>query len=98
MSWEGSMWIDRVDVPNSELQRARLGGVALVRGSLYPGHAVSWTFAPPARAEDVAILIPESTPDSLKVIAYNLSQTPVKANLTPWNLEPGQWEVTQGFD
>jgi hypothetical protein len=98
MNMEGSMWIDRVDVPNSELQRARLGGVALVRGSLYPGHAVSWTFAAPARAEDVAILIPESTPQSIKIIAYNLSQAPVTASLTPWNLEPGKWEVAQGID
>jgi len=98
MNTEGSMWIDRVDVPNSELQRARLGGVALVRGSLYPGHAVSWSFAAPARAEDVAILIPESTPQSVKIIAYNLSSAPVTANLTPWNLEPGKWEVRQGID
>lgn len=98
MNMEGSMWIDRVDVPNSELQRARLGGVALVRGSLYPGHAVSWTFAAPARPEDVAILIPESTPQSLRIIAYNLSSAPITASLTPWNLQPGQWEVTQGSD
>ena len=98
MNTDGSMWIDRVDVPNSELQRARLGGVALVRGSLYPGHAVSWTFAAPAKADNVAILIPESTPQSLKIIAYNLSATPVTANLTPWSLEPGKWEMTQGID
>ncbi len=98
MNMEGSMWIDRVDVPNSELQRARLGGVALVRGSLYPGHAVSWTFAAPAKAEDVAILIPKSTPQSVKIIVYNLSSAPVTANLTPWNLDPGQWEVAQGID
>jgi len=98
MNTEGSMWIDRVDVPNSELQRARLGGIALVRGSLYPGHAVSWTFAAPARAEDVAILIPESTPQSVKIMVYNLNQAPVTANLLPWNLEPGQWEVRQGRD
>ncbi|MGZ8843115.1 MAG: LamG-like jellyroll fold domain-containing protein, partial [Pyrinomonadaceae bacterium] len=98
MNTEGSMWIDRVDVPNSELQRARLGGIALVRNSLYPGHAVSWTFAPPATAESVAILIPDATPQSLKIIAYNLGQAPIKASLTPWNLEPGRWEVTQAID
>jgi hypothetical protein len=98
MNTEGSMWIDRVDVPNSELQRARLGGIALVRGSLYPGQAVSWTFAAPARAQDVAILIPESTPESLKIMAYNLSSTPVTADLIPWNLDPGRWEVMQGMN
>ena len=26
----------------------RLGGIALIRNSLYPGHAVSWTFQAPA--------------------------------------------------
>jgi concanavalin A-like lectin/glucanase superfamily protein len=98
MNTEGSMWIDRVDVPNSELQRARLGGIALVRGSLYPGHAVSWSFAEPATAESVAILIPNATPQSVKIIAYNLSQAPIKTSLSPWNLESGQWEVTQGID
>jgi hypothetical protein len=65
---------------------------------LYPGHAVSWTFAPPAKAEDVAILIPESAPQSLKIMVYNLSSTPVTANLIPWNLDPGQWEVLQGMN
>jgi len=42
---EGSLWIDRVGVPTTDIQRARLGGVALVRNALYPGHAVSWKFA-----------------------------------------------------
>ncbi|HJZ80861.1 MAG TPA: hypothetical protein VKD91_10965, partial [Pyrinomonadaceae bacterium] len=71
---------------------------ALVRGSLYPGHAVSWNFAAPARAEDVAILIRENTPQSVKLVAYNLSAAPVTASLTPWNLEPGKWEMMQGID
>src|SRR5262245_23570487 len=98
MNTDGSMWIDRVDVPNAELQRARLGGIAIVRNTLYPGHALSWTFAAPATAEDVAILIPEARPQSIKIIAYNLSESPVNASLIPWNLNPGQWEVTQGVD
>ncbi|HEV7474005.1 MAG TPA: LamG-like jellyroll fold domain-containing protein, partial [Pyrinomonadaceae bacterium] len=67
MNTEGSMWIDRSDLPYSELQRARLGGVALVRNSLYPGHAVSWTFQPPASEESTAILIPNATPQSMKI-------------------------------
>ena len=31
----------------------------------------------------------------LKVL---LSESPVKANLTPWNLEPGRWDIMQGVD
>jgi len=99
---EGSLWIDRVFVPYfvpySELQRARLGGIALIRNSYFPGHAVSWTFQPPATEASTAILIPNATRQSLKIIAYNLSEAPVKANMTAWDLEPGQWEVTQGVD
>jgi hypothetical protein len=95
---EGSLWIDRVFVPYTELQRARLGGVALIRNSYFPGHAVSWTFAEPTTEESTAILIPNATPQSLKIVAYNLSQTPVKATMTAWDLEPGRWEIIQGVD
>ncbi|MEK6336219.1 MAG: LamG-like jellyroll fold domain-containing protein [Acidobacteriota bacterium] len=95
---EGSLWIDRVDVPNAELQRARLGGLALVRNSLYPGHAVSWTFAAPAVDESAAILVPNATAQSLKIVAYNLNPGPVKTTMTAWDLAPGRWELVQGVD
>lgn len=95
---EGSLWIDRVGVLTSELQRARLGGVALLRNATMPGHAVSWTFAAPARPDSVALLIPDATPTSFKVIAYNLTTTPVRATMTGANVDPGQWEITQGLD
>ena len=55
---EGSLWIDRVNVPDAELQRARLGGIALVRNFILPGHAVSWRFAGAGDEERVAILVP----------------------------------------
>ena len=95
---EGSLWIDRVGVPTAELQRARLGGVALVRNALYPGHTVSWRFAAPADDQSVAILIPDATPTSFKVIAYNLEPASVQATMTGWNIAPGVWEITQGVD
>jgi hypothetical protein len=93
---EGSLWIDRVMVDHAELQRARLGGIALIRNSLYPGHAVSWKFEAPANDESVAVLVPESTADHIKIIAYNLDQVPVKALLTGWDVDPGKWEISQG--
>jgi hypothetical protein len=95
---EGSLWIDRVGVPYAELQRARLGGVALVRNNEFPGHVVSWTFAPPSYDQSVAILVPNATPTSFKVIACNLEPTPVRATMTGWNIDPGIWEITQGID
>ncbi len=93
---EGSLWIDRIYFNNGELQRARLGGVALMRNYIYPGNVVSWRFDAPAAGESVGILIPEGTPDHIKVIAYNLDSTPVKAKMTGWEVDPGKWEITQG--
>jgi len=93
---EGSLWIDRVYFNNGELQRSRLGGVALMRNYCYPGNAVSWRFAEPANDQSVAILVPEATPDHVKIIAYNLDSTPVKAQMTGWEIDPGQWTMTQG--
>jgi hypothetical protein len=93
---EGSLWIDRIYFNNGELQRSRLGGVALMRNYCYPGNAVSWRFDEPANDQSVAILVPEATPDHVKIIAYNLDPVPVKAQMTGWEVDPGQWTMTQG--
>ena len=93
---KGSLWIDRVYFNNGELQRSRLGGVALMRNYCYPGNAVSWKFEAPANDQSVAILVPEATPDHVKIIAYNLDSAPVKARMTGWEIDPGQWTMTQG--
>ena len=93
---EGSLWIDRVYFNNGELQRSRLGGVALMRNYVYPGNVVSWRFEAPANEQSVAILVPEGTPDHIKIIAYNLDGKPVTAHMTGWEIDPGQWEITQG--
>ena len=93
---KGSLWIDRIYFNNGELQRARLGGVALMRNYCYPGNAVSWRFAKPANDQSVAILVPTATPDHVKMIAYNLDQSPVKAEMTGWEVDPGTWTMTQG--
>ncbi len=97
---EGSLWIDRVadggGFNTGDLQRARLGGIALQRDRVYPGNIISWQFDAPATGESVAILVPEATPGHFKVIAYNLDSTPVKAHMTGAEIDPGQWEVVQG--
>jgi hypothetical protein len=95
---EGSLWSDRVSVANGELQRARLGGVAVVRSAIYPGHSVSWRFIAPATDESAAILIPDATPMEMKIIVYALDQTVVNAVMTAWDVEPGDWEITRGID
>jgi hypothetical protein len=93
---EGSLWIDRIYFNNGELQRSRLGGVALMRNYPYPGNVVSWDFEKPANDQSVAILVPEATPDHVRIVAYNLDSVPVKANMTGWEIDPGMWTMTQG--
>jgi hypothetical protein len=93
---QGSLWIDRIYFNNGELQRSRLGGVALMRNYCYPGNAVSWRFDAPANDQSVAILVPEAAPDHVKIIAYNLEREPVTAHMTGWEVDPGQWTMTQG--
>ncbi len=93
---EGSLWIDRIYYNNGELQRSRLGGVALMRNYVYPGNVVSWKFDAPANDQSVGILVPEATPTHIKIIAYNLDATAVKAHMTGWEIDPGKWEIAQG--
>jgi len=95
---QGSLWIDRVNVPYTELQRARLGGVALVRNTYYPGNSISWRFHAPANEESAAILVSEATPTSIKILVYNLSSASIKTTMTAWDVEPGGWEITLGLD
>jgi hypothetical protein len=95
---QGSLWIDRVGVFHADLQRVRLGGIALVRNGFFPGNTVSWRFRAPANDQSVAILLPDATPTAFKVIAYNLDTLPVHAAMTGWNVSPGTWEITQGID
>jgi hypothetical protein len=95
---KGSLWSDRVVAANRELQRSRLGGIALVRGMNYPGHAISWKFDAPASEESVAILVPQATPNELKILVYNLDKNPVGAAMTAWNVQAGHWELVSGLD
>ncbi|MGO8758204.1 MAG: LamG-like jellyroll fold domain-containing protein [Terracidiphilus sp.] len=93
---QGSLWIDRIYFNNGELQRSRLGGVALMRNYCYPGNAVSWRFDAPADDQSVAILVPQATPGHVRIIAYNLDRVPVTAHMTGWEVDPGEWTMTQG--
>ena len=100
LNTDGHFWSDRAFAGlNSDIiQRQRLGGAALTRNKIYPGHAVSWKFEAPATGESVAILIPDATTTSMTIIAYNLESVPVKASMTGWDVDPGEWDVTVGID
>ncbi|WP_294039859.1 LamG-like jellyroll fold domain-containing protein [Sphingomonas sp.] len=96
MYTEGHWWTDRVEMPSDQLQRQRLGGIALVRNQTWPGNTVSWRFANPGAAERVAILVPGATPGHFKVIAYNTSNVPQPATMSTWNVTAGKWRMTVG--
>ena len=96
---EGELWSDRVELFSDLLQRSRLGGMALRRNQIFPGHLVSWRFSgPPTNAENVAILISNASPNHFEVIGYNLSGAAINAVMTGENLAPGQWSVATGTD
>ena len=96
MYTEGHWWSDRVDQPNELLQRERLGGIALRRNQTWPGNTVSWSFARPDAAEQVAILLPGATRDRFRVIAHNLSGQAQAATMTTWNVTAGRWSMQAG--
>jgi hypothetical protein len=92
---QGSLWIDRVYYNNGELQRGRLGGVALMRNYDFPGNVVSWRFNGADDDTKVAILVPVGTPDHIRILAYNLDDKPIAAKMTGWEIDPGEWQITQ---
>jgi hypothetical protein len=95
MMTDGEWWSDRVEYPSEELQRSRLGGVALMRNQITPGYLVSWSFAAPATAASVALLVSAPAPDKLTVEAFNLGDASITATMTPWDVAPGTWRMTQ---
>jgi len=95
---EGSLWTDRVYVCEREIQRSRLGGVALSRNTIYPGHAISWKFNEPANNLSAAILVNYATQKELKLEVYNLEDFPINAEIVGWDVLPGKWEIVQGID
>ncbi|HTV08075.1 MAG TPA: LamG domain-containing protein [Candidatus Aquilonibacter sp.] len=92
---QGSLWIDRVYYNNGELQRGRLGGVALMRNYDFPGNVVSWRFNGADDDTKVAILVPVGTPDHIRILAYNLADKPIAAKMTGWEVDPGEWQITR---
>ncbi len=95
----GTVWIDRIVAPDTDLQTDRLGGVALWRiNNIYPQHYVSWKIDKPATYESVAFYIPKANSTNINVIAYNLDYKPVSAKMTVWNVKPGRWRIKQGVD
>jgi hypothetical protein len=91
---EGELWSDRVELFSDLLQRSRLGGMALRRNQIFPGHLVRWHFdGPPTTAENVAILIEDASPTQFRVVGYNLGNRPIHATMTGQNIVNGRWSA-----
>ncbi|MBT3384551.1 MAG: LamG domain-containing protein [Prolixibacteraceae bacterium] len=96
---EGSTWIDRINRDEPLMQEHRLGGVALVRANhIYQQNYVSWNIIQPATFESLALFLPKANSTNIDIIAYNLEQNSVKADMTLWDIKPGLWRVRQGLD
>lgn len=96
---EGSVWIDRISSFNPLIQEDRLGGVALTRTNiLYPMNRVSWKFEESKSWISTALYVQESGPEKIRIIAYNLENEPVDAEMTLWDVLPGNWSLTMGID
>ncbi|MEW5978693.1 MAG: LamG-like jellyroll fold domain-containing protein [Acidobacteriota bacterium] len=91
---EAQMATGRLRLPLEALQRARLGGVAASPGFLFPSHAVSWE----ETGGNVAALVRKSTPGNLKVVVFNTSHNLQDVRMRVWQLENGDYEVTEGTD
>lgn len=94
MMREGSLWIDRVYFNCDEIQRQRLGGIALNRGSNFvPGNAVSWRFMNDEDAQKVAILIPVVKDNAMEIVMWNTSDKAVEVDMTGMEVLGGKWNI-----
>ncbi|MGN0920944.1 MAG: LamG-like jellyroll fold domain-containing protein [Cellvibrio sp.] len=94
---EGHWWTDRVDTRADYLQKARLGGVALVRNKMVPGNTLSWAFNGD-EALDVAILMPRPTREKFTIIGYNLAAKSIQARAEGYLVKTGLWRMQVGED
>lgn len=95
MMTEGHWWSDRVEAPSEWLQRERLGAIALRRGQHWPAQAVSWHFADPSAAEEVALLV-NAEPARIRITAFNTAASARAAEMATWNVAAGEWRMTAG--
>lgn len=94
MMREGAVWIDRVYFNCDDIQRQRMGGLAMNRSSNFvPGNVVTWRFENDADAEKVAILIPVANNKGFEATFFNTTGAPVKVNMTGMQVLGGTWKM-----
>lgn len=95
----GTVWIDRIVAPDNDIQTDRLGGVALTRiNNIYQQNYVSWNFSKPATYRSMAFFVSKASQSAIDIVAYNLDNKTVNADMAVWDIKPGRWRVKQGLD
>lgn len=92
---QGSVWIDRIYFSVDDIQRSRLGGIALTRGNYFvPSNPVRWQFASDEEAEQLAIFIPEAKEDCFDIHFFNTSSHAISVEMIGNVVRRGTWDLT----
>lgn len=95
----GSIWIDRIFANTNDIQKDRLGGVALTRiGHIYPQHFVSWNIDKPADYQSLATFVQKADHSTIEVLAYNMEKEMIHSEMTLWGITPGTWQLVFEHD
>jgi hypothetical protein len=85
--------VDRGVIDIAAIQEDRIGGIGHERFSLYPRHFMRWRFAP-GQETDVALLVTHASPIRISLTGYNMTDSPITAELIMEDILPGIWKVT----
>jgi hypothetical protein len=90
---DGQLWVDRGVIDIAAIQEDRIGGIGHERFSLYPRHFMRWRFAP-SQETDVALLVTHASSVRISLVGYNMTDSPITAELIMEDILPGIWKVT----
>ena len=95
----GHPWIDRITYNMFDIQADRMGGMCNGRFyAYYPENSICWKFHQDSEVEQLAVVVPYSTDHEIKIVAFNISDNPITADIIGGEILPGEWELTQGID
>lgn len=95
----GHPWIDRITYNMFDIQADRMGGMCNGRFyAYYPENSICWKFHTDDEAEKLAVVVPYSTDHEIKIVAFNITNQPITADIIGGEILPGQWRFTQGID
>ncbi len=95
----GHPWIDRITYNMFDIQADRMGGMCNTRFyCYYPENGISWKFHIDDEVEKLAVVVPYCCDREIKIVAFNISDKPIVADVIGGEILPGTWTFTQGVD